>query len=57
MKHLFLFFFFITAIISAQVKELTGKVINQSGEPLFQANVFLVNTSIGVTTNAEGNLF
>ena len=54
MKHLFLFFFFITAIISAQVKELTGKVINQSGEPLFQANVFLVNTSIGVTTNAEG---
>lgn len=47
----FLFFHFAHAQIS-----ITGKVISsESGEPLSGASVYLNNTTIGTTTNAQGD--
>ena len=54
MKYLFINILLFTSIISAQTQELKGRVTDQDGNPLFLANVVLLNSNIGVTTNEEG---
>ncbi len=54
MKHLFVALLFITSIVSAQVKNINGEVLNSDGTPLVLANVILQNTNIGTTTDDDG---
>ena len=54
MKYLFINILLFTSLISAQNQELQGIVTDQDGNPLFLANVVLLNSNIGVTTNEEG---
>lgn len=55
MKHTFLLSLFlgITLVLSAQTK-LQGTVVDESGAPLLGANVVWVGSSIGGTTNEDG---
>ena len=58
MKRLILLLVFFALQINAQTIKITGKVIDdQTGEPLFLANVFLENTLIGTTTDRDGNFY
>jgi outer membrane receptor protein involved in Fe transport len=55
MKHflIFLWFVFISGGIQANVI-IRGKVVNQYNEPIAGASVTVLNTTIGVNANAEG---
>lgn len=55
MKPIFtLLFFIFTISISAQTK-ISGKVLDNAGQPLPAANVFIEGTYDGTTTDADGN--
>ncbi len=54
MKHLLFIVIFCTSLLTAQISELTGKIIDAEGEPIYLANVAIEKTSIGTTTNREG---
>src|SRR5687768_15741965 len=58
MKNLFTLFagLLITASVCAQTDQLVkGKVLDEAGQPLPGASVLLKGTTIGVTTNANGD--
>ncbi len=58
MKRLIFFLLILAFQINAQSIKISGKVIDdQTGEPLFLANVFLENTLIGTTTDEEGKFY
>src|SRR2546428_3516703 len=54
-KHLSLIFFllFISSQLSAAI--ISGKISDPQGKPIPFANVFIKGTSIGTTSNLEGN--
>ena len=52
----FIFFAFLSHVIIAQEREISGVVLDNSGLPLPGASVLLKNTSNGVVTNFEGEL-
>jgi len=54
MKHLLVFILLLASLVTAQTQELKGKVTDEEGNPLILANVVLLNSNIGVTTNEEG---
>ena len=49
-----LFTFFIFTSSMAQTREVTGKVIDDAGNPVLKASVVVKNTTIGGTTNDSG---
>ena len=51
-KYLF-FSCFITIAFSSN--QISGQVQDNDGSPLNNANVIIVNTSLGTQTNSEGN--
>ena len=55
MKHLLILLVFISSIISAQITELNGKIVDSEGTPLYLANVVLLNSNFGTTTDENGN--
>ncbi|MEX0965931.1 MAG: SusC/RagA family TonB-linked outer membrane protein [Bacteroidia bacterium] len=60
MKRFLTLFLALSTFVSvqsfAQQREITGQVTDaQSGEPLIGVNVFVKGTTIGTTTNLEGN--
>lgn len=52
-KILFIFMLFISA--AAQSQSLSGKIINENSSPVSNANIHLLNTNFGTTTDAQGN--
>lgn len=54
MKHLLVFLFLFASIVTAQTQELKGRVTDRDGNPLNLANVIILNSNIGVITNADG---
>ncbi len=54
MKHLLILLLVISSIISAQVTELSGKIVDSEGTPLYLANVMLLNSNFGATTDEDG---
>lgn len=52
LKLLFLFFLFFTILLKAQV---TGTVTDTNGAPLPFVNIYVQNTTLGTTSNAEGD--
>lgn len=44
-----------TAIAFAQTKTVTGTVVDDLGEPVIGANVIVAGTSLGATTDLDGN--
>lgn len=54
-----LFFFFLSILMSfnvmAQTKSITGKVVDNLGEPVIGASVLQVGTSNGIITDVDGN--
>lgn len=50
----FLFTFFIITFSFAQTRVITGKVIDEAGNPIPKASVVVKNTTIGGTTNESG---
>ena len=54
MKHLLFFVLLFSSFISAQTQELKGRVTDKENEPLYLANIVLLNSNIGVTTNEDG---
>lgn len=44
-----------TSLIWAQSSQLSGKVIGPNGEPLIGANIIVVGTILGTTTDIDGN--
>lgn len=55
MKHLLFLLLFLASILTAQIKELQGIVIDSHEHPLLLANIVLLNSTIGTTTNENGN--
>ena len=45
----------VTAVPQTRQNEVTGKVVDSSGEPLPGVTVMLKGTQLGVTTDSEGN--
>jgi len=43
------------ALIFAQTKTVTGTVVDELGEPVIGANVVVVGTTNGATTDMDGN--
>ena len=54
MKYLLVFILLFTSLVFAQKLELKGKVTDLDGNPLNLANVVLLNSTNGVTTNEAG---
>lgn len=52
-KIMYLLLFF-SSFIQAQNEEIKGKVVDENNETLFGANVYWLNTNIGVVTNENG---
>ena len=44
-----------SAFIFAQTKTVTGTVVDELGEPVIGANVIVVGTTNGATTDIDGN--
>ena len=53
MKYLFLLFALVT-ISNAQIRELKGRILNSNSEPLPLANILILNTNTGTTSNEIG---
>ncbi len=51
---LVLVFLFLTSVLWAQNKSVTGKVIDEKGEAIINASVLVKGTQAGVSTNAKG---
>lgn len=54
MKHLIIFFVLITSALFAQNITITGKIVDQNGEPLPLTNITIESTNYGVTSDSEG---
>lgn len=54
MKYLVILSLFITFIISGQIKEFSGNVVDEYGNPIYLANIGIQKTNIGTTTDNEG---
>ncbi|MDH5412524.1 MAG: SusC/RagA family TonB-linked outer membrane protein, partial [Flavobacteriaceae bacterium] len=54
-KNLTIVLFFITGVLNAQDKTVTGTVSDETGEPLPGASVVVKGTTQGVTTDFDGN--
>ncbi len=54
MKHLLVLVLLFTSIMTAQTQSLKGRVTDQDNNPLYLANVVLLNSNSGVTTNEDG---
>ena len=54
-KNLLFLFLFVSLITNAQERLLSGKVVNQSNEPLSGASVIVKGLNKGVATDDEGN--
>ena len=55
MKHLFLFLFLSTTLCLSAQKTYNGKVVDMNNIPLEGISVVIEGTSIGTTTNNEGD--
>ena len=55
-KALFISLFFISIISYAQTR-ISGKIVDKENTPLEGASVYLNNTTVGVSTNTEGEFF
>ena len=44
-----------SAFVFAQTKTVTGTVVDEMGEPVIGANVIVVGTTNGATTDIDGN--
>lgn len=57
MKHLMLSFLLLLSslLLSAQTKQITGKVLDDSGNPIAGANIITTKTKQGVQTDKDGN--
>ena len=53
-KNIALLLLFFTSLLQAQ-DEIKGKIVDENNEPLLGANVFWQNTTVGATTDFEGN--
>lgn len=53
-KKIVLLLLFFTSILSAQ-EEIKGKIVDENNQPLLGANVYWYNTSIGTTSDIDGN--
>ncbi len=51
-NKIILIIFFFLAAIAAQI--ISGKVINHNNEILSGANIYWINSSVGVTTDTNG---
>ena len=54
-KPVFLFFFISFVQLYAQSFTVSGTVLNEKGQPLIGANVFIDGTALGSATDIEGN--
>ena len=54
MKYLIFSVLLFATILSAQTQNIKGVVTDQDNNPLYLANVVLLNSNIGVTTNENG---
>ena len=55
-KYVFSFILIAAAVYGQPKSEIIGKVYDQgTGDPVFYVNVFLANTTIGTTTDKDGN--
>lgn len=52
---LFVFLCFCTAMASAQQKEISGTVTDNTGKPVANASVMIQGTNVGTTTDANGH--
>jgi len=57
MKWIFAIFFTITLSFHSFADYISGKITDNSGHPLAFANVYIKNTSYGVSSNNYGNYF
>ncbi|GGG95286.1 hypothetical protein GCM10011416_10980 [Polaribacter pacificus] len=55
-KALFISLFFISIISYAQTR-ISGKIVDKENTPLEGASVYLNNTTVGVSTNTEGEFY
>jgi outer membrane receptor protein involved in Fe transport len=54
-RHILILFFFFSGLIYSQVSgKLTGKVLDETGEPLIAANVIIDGTTLGAATDIDG---
>ena len=54
-KNLLFLFLFVSLITKAQERLLSGKIVNQSNEPLSGASIIVKELNKGVATDVEGN--
>ena len=54
-KNLLFLFLFVSLITKAQERLLSGKIVNQSNEPLSGASIIVKGLNKGVATDVEGN--
>lgn len=54
MKHLLILAIFCTSLLIAQVRELSGKIIDDKGNPIYLANIAIEKTGIGTTSDIAG---
>ena len=54
MKHLLVLIIFLSSLLTAQVKKLDGKIIDDLGNPVYLANIIIEQTKIGTTTDKSG---
>ncbi|MBU0475118.1 MAG: TonB-dependent receptor [Bacteroidetes bacterium] len=54
MKHLLILLLLLTSILSAQTKEITGKITTLEGTPLSLANIKILNSKVGTVSNING---
>lgn len=54
MKYIFLIQFFCLAVVGQGQNQISGKVVSSSGHPVKNANVILVGTYDGATTDEDG---
>lgn len=55
MSRFILLIFFLTGIFVCKSQQIRGKILDENGQPLPFSSVYINGTSIGTTTNAEGN--
>ena len=54
-KNLLFLFLFVSLFTKAQERLLSGKIVNQSNEPLSGASIIVKGLNKGVATDEEGN--
>ena len=54
-NYIFIFFLAISSVVFAQTKSITGTINDAFGQPLPGVNILLKGTTIGVTSDMDGN--